>query len=157
MDDVVTHKLPAARWWMLAGLAVAAAVSFQQMTQPDYHTHPRATPGEGLLVAVPGGVCVALLAWRMLRSRVETSAEGVRIVRVLSSEMIPWGDVAGIEVRPTTNRGGFLISARHTSRRLTKLATLPGRSPKRRAHADAFAAGIEAERERHRELAGSPT
>src|SRR5689334_10400600 len=127
------HRLPRARWWMLLGLAVALAVSFQQITQPDYNTHHRATPSEWLWVVIPALGFAALLAWRMLRSHVETTADGVRIVRVLSTEDIPWSDIAGIEVRPTPNRGGFVVHARHTNLRLTKLGTIPGRSPKRRA------------------------
>jgi hypothetical protein len=143
MSDVTIHRLPTARWWMLLGLVAALGVSFQQITQPDYNTHRRATPGEWLWFVIPALAFAGVLAWRMLRSRVETSTHGLRIVRVLGSEELAWDEIAGIEVRPTTNRGGFLINARHTNRRLTKLGTIPGRSAKRRAQADGFAATIE--------------
>jgi hypothetical protein len=133
---------------MLVGLVVALGVSFQQITQPDYNTHRKAPPGEWLWVVIPGLGFAALLAWRMLRTRVETSEEGLRVVRVLGGDEVPWSEVQGFEVRPTPNRGGFRISARHTNLRITPLGTIPGRSEKRRAQAEAFAAELDTERVR---------
>jgi hypothetical protein len=147
-DDVTVHRMPAARWWMLVGLVVALAVSFQQITQPDYNTKHRATPSEWLWVVVPGLGFAAVIAWRMLRARVETSADGIHVIGVFARERVAWADVAGVEVRPTTNRGGFIVNVRHVNRRLTKLGTIPGRSAKRAEQARAFAAAIEAERAR---------
>jgi hypothetical protein len=152
-EAVTVHRLPTSRWWMVVGLVMALAVSFQQITQPDYNTKHRATPSEWLWVVVPGLGFAAVLAWRMLRSRVETSPQGVRAVGVFTTEDVAWADLAGVEVRATPNRGGFVVNARRVNRRLTKLGTIPGRSGKRRAQADAFAAAIEAERARH--LAGA--
>lgn len=147
-DEVVHHRLPTARWWLVFGLVVAVAVSFQQMTQPDYNTHRRPPASEWLWVAVPGLVVSAVLVWRILRSRVDTDPSGVSVVRALSTERLAWDQVAGLEVRPTPNRGGFVVVARHRNLRTTKLGTIPGRSDKRRAQAEAFAAGLEQERER---------
>jgi len=133
---------------MLLGLVAAFAVSFQQITQPDYNTNRRATPDEWLWVVIPGLGFATFLAWRMLRSRVEASDRGLRVVRVFTVDEVLWSDAAGFEVRPTPNRGGFLISVRHKNLRLTRLGTIPGRSGKRRAQAHAFVEALDARRSR---------
>ena len=146
VGEVRVHKVPRLRWGILLGIAIAFAVSFQQITQPDYNTHTRAKPGDWLWVVVPGLVILAVIGVRVWRSRIEASAEGLRVVRVTETEAIPWADLAGIEVRPTQNRWGTVISARKTDRRVIRLGTIPGRTDKHRAKADALKAELEADR-----------
>jgi len=131
---------------MIAGIIVAFAVSFQQITQPDYNTHRRATPSEWLWVVVPALAMLGCGAWRVWRSRVEAGPDGLRIVRAVETEEVPWDRLARLEVRPTTNRAGTVVSARLVDKRLVKLGTVPGRKPKHRARAEAFVAALEADR-----------
>jgi len=145
-DTVRVHKVPALRWWILAGIVAAFAVSFQQITQPDYNTNRRATPDEWLWVVVPAVAMLGYGGWRVWRSRIEAGPEGLRIVRAVETEEIPWDQLARLEVRPTPNRAGTLISARLVNQRLVKLGTVPGRREKHRARAEAFVAAVEADR-----------
>ncbi len=50
------------------------------------------------ILAVGLALCGAFLALEAARTRVETSAEGIRVVRAFTATWIPWKDVA--EVRP---------------------------------------------------------
>ncbi|MEJ7763930.1 MAG: hypothetical protein WKF86_00375 [Acidimicrobiales bacterium] len=156
VDDVVrAHKVPMLRWWIIAGIVGAFAVSFQQITQPDYNTNRRATPDEWLWVVVPAVAMLGYGAWRVWRSRIEAGPAGLRIVRATETEEIAWERLARFELRPTPNRAGTLISARLDDQRVLKLGTVPGRRPKHRARAEAFVAELEADRThftRQREL-----
>ena len=147
-DAVRVHKVPTQRWWILAGIVAAFAVSFQQITQPDYNTNRRATPGEWLWVVVPAVAMLGYGAWRVWRSRIETSPSGLRVVRAVDTEEVPWDRLARLELRPTPNRAGTMVSARLVDQRLVKLGTVPGRRPRHRARAEAFVAAIEADRQR---------
>lgn len=140
------HKVPRLRWAILLGIAIAFAVSFQQITQPDYNTHTRAQPSDWLWVVVPGVAILVAIGVRVWRSRIEAGPEGLKVVRVTETETIPWDVLAGIEVRPTTNRWGTVISARKTDRRVIRLGTVPGRTDKHRAKAEALKAELEADR-----------
>ena len=143
---VRAHKVPTQRWWIIAGIVVAFAVSFQQITQPDYNTNRRATPDEWLWVVVPAVAMLGYGAWRVWRSRIETGPQGLRVVRAVDSEEVPWDRLARFELRPTPNRAGTLISARLVDQRVVRLGTVPGRRPKHRARAEAFVAALEADR-----------
>jgi len=147
-DAVSIHKVPAQRWWIIAGIVVAFAVSFQQITQPDYNTNRRATPDEWLWVVVPAVAMLGYGAWRVWRSRIETGPAGLRVVRAVDAEDVPWERLARIEVRPTPNRAGTVISARLVDQRVVRLGTVPGRRPRHRARAEAFVAALEADRAR---------
>ncbi len=61
------------------------------------------------LLALAVGLCGAILALEAARSRVETSAEGIRVVRIFSSTFLRWQDVA--ELRPDAQApwGGRLL------------------------------------------------
>ena len=143
---VRSHRVPTLRWWIIAGIVAAFAVSFQQITKPDYNTSRRATPDEWLWVVVPAVVMLGYGAWRVWRSRVETGPHGLRIVRAVDSDEIPWDRLARLELRPTPNRAGTVISARLVDRRVVRVGTVPGRKPKHRAKAEAFVAALEADR-----------
>ncbi len=145
---VRVHKVPRQRWWIIAGIVVAFAVSFQQITQPDYNTNRRATPDEWLWVVVPAVAMLSYGAWRVWRSRIEVGPAGLRVVRAVDSEEVPWDRLARLELRPTPNRAGTLISARLVDQRVVRLGTVPGRRPKHRARAEAFVAAVEADRAR---------
>lgn len=145
---VRAHKVPTQRWWIIAGIVAAFAVSFQQITQPDYNTNRRATPDEWLWVVVPAVAMLGYGAWRVWRSRIETGPRGLRVVRAVDSEEVPWERLARFELRPTPNRAGTLISARLVDRRVVRIGTVPGRRPKHRARAEAFVAALEADRAR---------
>ncbi len=145
-SGVRAHRVPTLRWWILAGIVGAFAVSFQQITQPDYNTNRRATPDEWLWVVLPALAMLGYGAFRVWRSRIETGPDGLRIVRAVETEEIPWERLARLELRPTTNRAGTVISARLVDRRVIKLGTVPGRGPKHRARAEAFVAALEADR-----------
>lgn len=145
-DTVRVHKVPALRGWIIAGIVAAFAVSFQQITQPDYNTNRRATPDEWLWVVVPAVAMLGYGAWRVWRSRIEVGPSGLRVVRAVDSEDVPWDRLAGLELRPTPNRAGTVVSARLVDRRLVRLGTVPGRKPKHRARAEAFVAALEADR-----------
>jgi len=145
-DTVRVHKVPSLRWWIIAGIVAAFAVSFQQITQPDYNTHRKAPPGEWLWVVVPAVAMLGYGAWRVWRSRIETGPLGLRIVRAVDSEDISWDRLARLETRPTPNRAGTVISARLVDQRVMKLGTVPGRKPKHRARAEAFVAALEVDR-----------
>jgi hypothetical protein len=147
-DDVRSHRVPALRWWIIVGIVAAFAVSFQQITQPDYNTHRRAAPGEWLWVVVPAVAMLGYGTWRVWRSRIEAGPRGLRIVRAVDAEEVPWESLARLELRPTPNRAGTVISARLVDQRLVKLGTVPGRKPKHRARAEAFVAELEADRAR---------
>ena len=147
-DGLRVHKVPRQRWWIIAGIVVAFAVSFQQITQPDYNTNRRATPDEWLWVVVPAVAMLGYGAWRVWRSRIEVGPSGLRVVRAVESEEVPWDRFARFELRPTPNRAGTVISARLVDQRVVRLGTVPGRRPKHRARAEAFVAGLEADRAR---------
>ena len=144
--SVRVHKVPTQRWWIMAGIVAAFAVSFQQITQPDYNTNRRATPGEWLWVVVPAVAMLGYGAWRVWRSRIETSPSGLRVVRAVDSEEVPWDRLARLELRATPNRAGTIISARRGDQRLVKLGTVPGRRPRHRARAESFVTALEADR-----------
>ena len=158
MDDgraaVVVHRVPSLRRWMVIGVGIAFAVSFQQITQPDYNTGRRATADEWLWVVLPALAIIGVVVWRMVRSRTETSGRGLTVVRVLTTDRVAWNDLAAIEVRATPNRAGFLVSARRHDRRLVRIGTVPGRKAKARERADAFASALRAEHGRHGGLTG---
>jgi hypothetical protein len=143
---VRAHRVPTLRWWIIAGIVGAFAVSFQQITQPDYNTNRRATPDEWLWVVVPAVAMLGYGAWRVWHSRIETSAKGIRVVRAVDSDEVPWDRLARLELRPTPNKAGTVISARLVDERVVKLGTVPGRKPKHRARAEAFVAALEADR-----------
>ncbi len=145
-DGVRTHRVPTLRWWIIAGIVGAFAVSFQQITQPDYNTNRRATPDEWLWVVVPAVAMLGYGAWRVWRSRIETSPRGLRVIRAVDRDEVPWDRLARIELRPTPNRAGTLISARLVDQRVVRLGTVPGRRPKHRARAEAFVAALEVDR-----------
>ena len=143
--EVRAHRVPALRWWIIAGIIASFAVSFQQITQPDYNTNRRATPDEWLWVVVPALAMLGYGAWRVWRSRIEAGPDGLRIVRAVDSDEIPWDRLAGLELRPTPNRVGTVISARQVDRRVVKLGTVPGRGPRHRARAEEFVAALQAD------------
>ncbi len=143
---VRVHRVPRLRWWIIAGIVAAFAVSFQQITQPDYNTHHRATADEWSWFVVPGLAMLGYGAWRVWRSRIETGPDGLRVVRAVDSDDVPWERLARLEMRPTPNRGGTLISARLVDQRVVRLGTVPGRKAKHRAQAEAFVAALEADR-----------
>lgn len=145
-ETVRSHRVPTMRWWIIAGIIVAFAVSFQQMTQPDYNTHRKAPPSEFLWFVIPGGLMLAYGAWRVWRSRVETGPGGMRIVRAVDRDEIPWDRLARLELRSTPNRAGTVISARLVDQRVVRLGTVPGRRPKHRVRAEAFVAALDADR-----------
>lgn len=147
-DAVRVHKVPTLRGWIIAGIVAAFAVSFQQITQPDYNTNRRATPEEWLWVVVPAVALLGYGAWRVWRSRIETSPSGLRVVRAVDSDEVPWDRLARLELRPTPNRAGTVINARLVDQRLVRLGTVPGRRPRSRARAEAFVAALEADRAR---------
>jgi len=144
-DAVRAHRVPSLRWWIIGGIVAAFAVSFQQITQPDYNTNRRATPDEWLWVVVPAVAMLGYGAWRVWRSRVEVGPGGLRIVRAVETEEIPWDRLARLELRPTPNRAGTVVNARLVDQRLVKLGTVPGRKPRSRARAEAFVAALEAD------------
>lgn len=144
-DEVRAHRVPTLRWWIIAGIVAAFAVSFQQITKPDYNTHRRATPDEWLWVVVPAVIMLGYGAWRVWRSRIETSSSGLRIVRAVDTDEVPWDRLARFELRPTPNKAGTVINARLIDQRVVKLGTVPGRRPKHRARAEAFVAALEAD------------
>lgn len=146
-DEVRAHRIPALRWWIIAGIVAAFAVSFQQITKPDYNTHRRATPDEWLWVVVPAVVMLGYGAWRVWRSRIETSPQGVRVVRAVDTDEVAWDRLARFELRPTPNKAGTVVTARLVDQRVVKLGTVPGRRPKHRAKAEAFVAALEADRD----------
>lgn len=145
-EDMRSHRVPALRWWIIAGILGAFAVSFQQITQPDYNTNRRATPDEYLWFVIPALVMLGYGVWRVWRSRIETSPSGLRVVRAVDSDEIPWDLLAGLELRPTPNRAGTVISARLVDQRMIRIGTVAGRQPKHRARAEAFVAALEADR-----------
>jgi hypothetical protein len=145
-DEVRIHRVPTLRWWIIAGIVAAFAVSFQQITKPDYNTHRRATPDEWLWVVVPAVAMMGYGAWRVWRSRIEAGPDGLRVVRAVETEEIPWARLARVELRPTPNRAGTVVNARLVDQRLVKLGTVPGRRPKHRARAEAFVAALDADR-----------
>ena len=144
--EVRAHRVPTLRWWIIAGIVAAFAVSFQQMTKPDYNTHRRATPDEWLWVVVPAVLMLGYGAWRVWRSRIETSAVGLRVIRAVDRDEVPWDRLARFEVRPTPNRAGTVIVARLVDQRVVKLGTVPGRRSRHRARAETFVAALEADR-----------
>jgi len=146
IDDVHSHRVPSLRRWMIAGIVAAFAVSFQQITQPDYNTHQRARPSDWLWVVVPAVAMLGYGAWRVWRSRIEAGPAGLRIVRAVETEEIPWERLARLELRPTPNRAGTVITARLVDQRTVRLGVVPGRKPKHRARAEAFVAALEADR-----------
>jgi len=148
VEGVHVHKVPTQRWWIIAGIVVAFAVSFQQITQPDYNTNRRATPDEWLWVVVPAVAMLGYGAWRVWRSRIEASPSGLRVVRAVDAEEVPWDRLARLELRPTPNRAGTVISARLVDQRVVRLGTVPGPRPRHRARAEAFVAALEADRAR---------
>lgn len=145
-EAIRAHKVPRQRWWIIAGILVAFAVSFQQITRPDYNTNRRATPDEWLWVVVPAVAMLGYGAWRVWRSRIEVGPAGLRVVRAVDAEDVPWERLARFELRPTPNRAGTLIVARLVDRRVVRLGTVPGRRPKHRARAEALVAALEADR-----------
>ena len=144
--SVRVHKVPRLRPWIIAGILGAFAISFQQITQPDYNTNRRATPDEWLWFVIPAVAMMGYGGWRVWRSRIETSPRGLRVVRAVDSDEVPWDRLARVELRPTPNRAGTLISARLVDQRLVRLGTVPGRKPKHRARAEAFVAALDADR-----------
>ena len=143
---VRVHRVPRLRPWIIAGILGAFAVSFQQITQPDYNTNRRATPDEWLWFVIPAVAMMGYGGWRVWRSRIETSPQGLRVVRAVDSDEVAWDRLARVELRPTPNRAGTLISARLVDQRLVRLGTVPGRKPKHRARAEAFVAALDADR-----------
>ena len=144
--EVRSHRVPTLRWWIIAGIVAAFAVSFQQITQPDYNTNHRASADEWLWFVVPAVAMLGYGAWRVWRSRIEAGPSGLRIVRAVETEEIPWARLARVELRPTPNRAGTVISARLVDQRVVRIGTVPGRKPKHRARAEAFVAELEADR-----------
>ena len=144
--SVRVHKVPRLRPWIIAGILGAFAVSFQQITQPDYNTNRRASPDEWLWFVIPAVAMMGYGGWRVWRSRIETSPRGLRVVRAVDSDEVPWDRLARVELRPTPNRSGTLISARLVDQRLVRLGTVPGRKPRHRARAEAFVAALDADR-----------
>ena len=143
---VRVHKVPRLRPWIIAGIVGAFAISFQQITQPDYNTNRRATPDEWLWFVIPAVAMMGYGGWRVWRSRIETSPRGLRVVRAVDSDEVPWDRLARVELRPTPNGAGTLISARLVDQRLVRLGTVPGRKPRHRARAEAFVAALDADR-----------
>lgn len=143
---VHVHRPRAARIGTLALVGFVTAVSLQQMLQPDYNTNRRAEPGEYLWYTLPALAMVCVLAWRVWRSRIETRAEGVRVVRSTTTEEVAWDRLRRFEVRRTPGGGGWLVLARTTDERVTRVAGVPGRSDRAKAKADALAAALEADR-----------
>ncbi len=141
------HRIGSARLWSLLLVAGAAAVSIQQMTQPDYNAHRKAPPSEYLPVVLPGLALVAVIAWRIWRCRVETSTTGMRVIRTTTTDDLPWAQVAGFEVKRTPNRGGWRLVARHIDERVTVLANTPGKGEKARARVEALRAALEDDRD----------
>ena len=146
-DVLRRHRVPTLRVWIIAGIVGAFAVSFQQITQPDYNTNRRATPDEWLWFVLPALAMMGYGAWRVWRSGVEAGPAGLRVVRAVDSDEIPWDRLARLELRPTPNRAGTVIVARLVDQRTVKMGTVPGRKPKHRARAAAFVAAIEADRD----------
>jgi len=153
--SVRVHKVPRLRPWIIAGILGAFAVSFQQITQPDYNTNRRATPDEWLWFVIPAVAMMGYGGWRVWRSRIETSPRGLRVVRAVDSDEVPWDRLARVELRPTPNRAGTLISARLVDQRLVRLGTVPGRKQRHRARAEAFVAALDADRAHFAPRAGA--
>ena len=131
------------------GLAAAVLglflVSVSVLAEPDPVTHTRARPEDYLWEVVPIAVLVLVLAGRALRTRIETNGQGLRVVRVTSSERVPWARVRGFEIHRTPTGRVATVVARLQDERLLRLWSFPvrrGTNPE----AGELAATLEAER-----------
>jgi hypothetical protein len=93
----------------LVGIYVATV---SLVFEPDPSTGIKPLPGDYLWVVIPGTIVLAVLIWRAMKARIETSDTGVDLVRVAGHESIPWSDIRGFEVHPTPGRQGFAVRIR---------------------------------------------
>lgn len=151
-----TYAVRSQRLMVAMGLGVAFLVTLSQILQPDYTTHQRAHPADYLWVVVPGALIVLGVVVRALRSRLESSPSGLRIVRTTSSDALMWDHIRRFEVRPTPNRGGQRVLARLDDERVVAVATVPWPVRGRRLAAERLAAALEADRRHWTPPVGRP-
>jgi hypothetical protein len=83
-----------------------------QVFEPDPTTGTKPLPGDYLWVVIPGTIALLVLVWRARKSRIETDASGVKLIKVAGHESFPWRDVRGFEVLPTPSRQGYAVRVR---------------------------------------------
>jgi len=97
---------------LVAGLIGIFGVSVGTVVEKDPTTGLRPMPGDYLWMVIPGGILVAVLVWRALKSRIVTDPAGVDVVRTVGHEYLRWSDIRHFEVHPTPTRQGYAVVAR---------------------------------------------
>jgi len=110
------------RQLLLAASLVAVYVATVSLVfEPDPSTGIKPLPGDYLWVVIPGTIVLAVLVWRAMKTRIETSDAGIDLFRVAGHEALPWSDIRGFEVHPTPGRQGFAVRARRPDETLVTL------------------------------------
>jgi hypothetical protein len=98
-------------------------VSLSLIFEPDPTTGLKPLPSDYVWIVVPGGILIAVLAWRTRKARLVTDRSGIDIIRVVGHEMIPWREMRRFEVHPTPGRQGYGVVARLGDERLVNVST----------------------------------
>ncbi|HEX3541634.1 MAG TPA: hypothetical protein VHT75_14470 [Acidimicrobiales bacterium] len=100
------------QWLYVIGIVGVYLSTVGMVFEKDPSTGIKPLPGDYLWVVIPGTIMVAVLAWRALKARIETDNRGIRVVRTVGQEFIPWSDIRGFEVHPTPSRQGSAVLVR---------------------------------------------
>jgi len=141
--------------WLSLGLLAVYLSTLSLCFQPDPDTGQKPLPGDYLWVVVPGSIALLYLVWRAMKARIETSARGIDLIRVVGHEFFPWSAIRDFEVLPTPSRRGYAVRLRQHNETLIPVRNEVFLRPirdlderKRLAHeqATAFCAELEADR-----------
>ncbi len=128
--------------------------------EKDPSTGIKPLPGDYLWIVIPGTITLAVLIWRAMKVRIETSAKGIDLYHVAGHETLRWSEIRSLEVHPTPGRQGFAVRARRPDETLvtlrTEISALPVRDrdeARRRARVTADRLRDELEADRRTRLA----
>jgi len=109
------------RLLLVASLIGIFAATVSLVLEPDPSTGLKPMPGDYLWVVIPGGILVAVLSRRAMKTRIVTDRTGVDVVHVVGHDYLPWTDVRHFEVHPTPGRQGSAVVARRHDELLVKV------------------------------------
>ncbi len=109
--------------WLSGGLLAVylATLSFCWQVDPDTGLKP--SPSDYLPIVIPGSIALLYLVWRAMKARVETSNEGIDLIRVVGHESFAWSDIRAIEVLPSPSRKGYTVRLRQQNETLVTVRT----------------------------------
>ena len=110
--DVHIYANRRRQWLYVLGIVAVYLSTVGMVFEKDPSTGIKPLPGDYLWVVIPGTIMVAVLVWRARKARIETDDRGVRVVRTVGQEFIPWSDIRGFEVHPTPSQQGSAVLVR---------------------------------------------